>query len=241
MLTGLTSDFANEHPDSEVIGTYLGRQAREPQRAIWTDPLSGTDLSPIQPAWTPPNCKFELDDASLDWTFADNTFDYIHIRCLIGSIEDWVRLYRECFRCLKPGGWLEHTDFSVLTGCDDGSLPPDAVWYEWTNLFLEAGRKMGRTFEVVDNDNFVGWLKEAGFSGPIRLNKTKLPTGGWPADPKWKEVGVYNRVTTEQGLEGYALYICTNILGWKYEDVQALLHRVRQAMKNKSYHSYYRW
>lgn len=137
LLMGMNSDFANEFPSAEVIGT---------------------DLSPIQPAWTPPNCKFELDDASQVWTFADNTFDYIHIRCLLGSIEDWVRLYRECLRCLKPGGWLEHTDFSVLSGCDDGSLPPDAVWYEWSNVFLEAGRKMGRSFEVVDDDNFVRWM-----------------------------------------------------------------------------------
>lgn len=83
--------------------------------------------------------------------------------------------------------------------------------------------------------------KEAGFSGPVQLHKTKLPTGGWPADPKWKEVGVFNKVTTERALEGYALYICTNVLGWKYEDCQALLVRVRQALKSKSYHAYYRW
>lgn len=34
-------DFADAHPEATVIGT---------------------DLSPIQPAYVPPNCKFEIDD-----------------------------------------------------------------------------------------------------------------------------------------------------------------------------------
>jgi SAM-dependent methyltransferase len=215
-----TSDFADQFPSAEVIGT---------------------DLSPIQPSWMPPNCRFELDDASLPWTFDDNTFDYIHIRCLLGSIADWVSLYRECYRCLKPGGWLEHTDFSVLTGCDDASLPEDSVWYEWSNLFIEAGRKMGRTFEIVDNDAFVGWMKEAGFGGTVHTHKTKLPTTGWPADPKLKEVGVFNKAGVEESLEGFALYICCNVLGWEYAECQLLLARVRKAMNNRAFHSYYRW
>src|SRR3569833_2972422 len=77
------SDFADEFPSAEVIGT---------------------DISPIQPAWMPPNCRFELDNASENWTFAANSFDYIHLRCMMGCFKDWVHVYRECFRCLKPGG-----------------------------------------------------------------------------------------------------------------------------------------
>ena len=49
----------------------------------------GTDLSPIQPEWVPPNCHFEIDDVSLDWTFPSNHFDFIHIRELFGCIPDW--------------------------------------------------------------------------------------------------------------------------------------------------------
>jgi len=212
-------DFADEFPSADVIGT---------------------DLSPIQPAWAPPNCSFQLDDASLDWTFPDNTFDFIHIRCLIGCMKDWVKVYRECYRCLKPGGWLEHTDFGIRGISDDNSLPEGCAWDEWSDLFLEAGVKMGQTFQIVDNDEFVGWMKEAGFPDDVHLHKTKLPVGNWPADPKWKEVGIMNRITTEDGLEGYALYICTKVLGWEYNECQLLLTRVRQALRNKSYHPYYR-
>jgi len=70
-------DFADEHPSATVIGT---------------------DISPIQPTWVPPNLKFEIDDAQLEWTFADNDFDYIHIRCLMGSIDNWPLLYQRAFK-----------------------------------------------------------------------------------------------------------------------------------------------
>lgn len=70
-------DFADENPAATVIGT---------------------DLSPIQPTWTPPNVKFEVDDCELDWTFPENHFDYIHIRILTGSIKDWPRLYSQAMR-----------------------------------------------------------------------------------------------------------------------------------------------
>jgi hypothetical protein len=60
----------------------------------------GTDLSDVQPRFVPPNCKFELDDAQLQWTFAPNSFDFVHLRCLFGGISDWQALYGEIFRCV---------------------------------------------------------------------------------------------------------------------------------------------
>jgi hypothetical protein len=214
-----TSDFADQFPSAEVIGT---------------------DLSPTQPKWLPLNCKFELDDASLDWTYPDNTFGFIHIRCLLGCFKDWVKVYKECMRCHKPGGWLEHLDYSVHMQSDDGTMPPGGIWEEWGRLFATAGEKMGQTFEVIDRDNFVRRMEEAGFRD-VKTYKTKLPMGGWPADKKWKEVGQFNKISCEEGLEGYALYVLTNVLGWGYEDVQVFLAKIRQALGNKKYHTYYPW
>lgn len=71
------SDFADAYPSAMVIGT---------------------DLSPIQPCFIPPNLKFELDDAQLEWTYGENSFDFVHIRCLMGGIIDWAKLYSEVFR-----------------------------------------------------------------------------------------------------------------------------------------------
>ena len=71
------SDFADENPASEVIGV---------------------DLSPIQPSFVPPNCKFEVDDITKDWTFPESHFDFIHIRYLTGCIPEWVSFYKKAMR-----------------------------------------------------------------------------------------------------------------------------------------------
>ncbi|KAH6883556.1 S-adenosyl-L-methionine-dependent methyltransferase [Thelonectria olida] len=212
-------DFADEFPEAEV---------------------TGIDLSPTQPTWVPPNCKFELNDASQEGTFPDNTFDYIHIRYMLGCFKDWSKLYKECFRCLKPGGWLEHLDCSTRVQSDDGSLPADSVWAEWREVFARAGEKTGQTFEVIDDDNWVKWMDEAGFSN-IQTKTIKTPIGGWSADKKWKEVGLFNGLSIETGLEGFGLYMLTNVMGWEYAEVQVWLARVQEALKNKSSHGFTTW
>lgn len=202
--------------------------------------VRGIDLSPIQPPFVPPNCRFEIDDASQEWTFADNTFDYIHIRCMAGSFKDWVRLYSQCYRCLKPGGILEHQDFSLRLRSDDVSLPPDSMWAQWEEVFNEVGEKLGQPFEVVLDGRQEKWMEEAGFSG-VETQAFKTAVGGWPADPRQKEIGFFNKLSLETGLEGFALYALTKILGWDYAAVQVWLAKVRQALQNKRYHAYSTW
>jgi hypothetical protein len=60
--------------------------------------VTGTDISPIQPVWIPPNVKFEIDDAQAEWTWPENLFDFVHMRCLMGSMRDWPYLYNQAFR-----------------------------------------------------------------------------------------------------------------------------------------------
>lgn len=59
--------------------------------------IIGTDLSPIQPSWVPPNVQFFVDDAESDWTF-DGEFDFVHIRGMAGSVEDWSKLIEQAFK-----------------------------------------------------------------------------------------------------------------------------------------------
>jgi len=161
---------------------------------------------------------------------------------MLGCFKDWPALYRECFRCLKPGGYIEHVECGTHVVSDDGSLPKDSIWSEWKRLFAEAGEKTGQTFDIIDDDRWVAWLEAAGFGAEsIETRAVKVPIGAWPAETKWKEVGIFNRLALESGLEGFGLYILTNVMGWEYTEVQLWLARVRAALKNKSYHSYATW
>jgi len=67
-------DFADEHPEAEVIGV---------------------DLSPIQPSFVPPNLKFEIDDVEEEWTWGK--FDYIHLRTMNASFNDWPKFFKQCY------------------------------------------------------------------------------------------------------------------------------------------------
>jgi len=136
------SDFVDKYPSAQVIGT---------------------DLSPIQPTWVPPNLKFEIDDANLRWTWSDNTFDYIHMRAMFGSIVDWPALYKEAFRCCKPGGYFEDHEGSVKFDSDDGSVKDDSPMGQWSKVYWEGGKKFGRTFRVVEDDIQKKCMEEAGF------------------------------------------------------------------------------
>ncbi|RYO77312.1 hypothetical protein DL766_003396 [Monosporascus sp. MC13-8B] len=122
----------------------------------------GTDLSPIQPAWCPPNMTFMIDDAEEEWTFAPNSFDFIYMRYLLGSIQDWPRLFKQAYAALKPGGYIESYESEPDFTSDDGTVKPDSALRKWTTLFTEAGRKLNRPFTVLSDDLQRKGIEEAG-------------------------------------------------------------------------------
>jgi hypothetical protein len=60
--------------------------------------IIGIDLSPIQPTWVPPNVRFIIDDAELDWIDAPNSLDMVHARHVCMTIKDWPRLTAQAYR-----------------------------------------------------------------------------------------------------------------------------------------------
>ncbi|OWP05388.1 methyltransferase [Marssonina coronariae] len=182
-------DFADEHPHTEVIGT---------------------DLSPIQPDLVPPNCRFEIDDASDEWTYPANYFNFIHIRGLFGSIQDWPALYAQALRHLKPGGYIEHIEGAADVRCDDGTLPDDSPLRTFCRLFAEASEITGQDFRI--SDVMAQKIAESGFVNVVE-RVYKVPLGGWAADRKLRELGRWALLAFETGLEGYSLATLTRVLG----------------------------
>lgn len=140
--TDLERDFADKFPNTTVIGT---------------------DISPSQPPWVPPNLHFELDDATKNWAFERNEFDYIHMRYLLGSIADWPGLLRQAFRCCKPGGYVESYESSCNFKSDDGTVVEGSALDQWGKVFVEAGKKFGRPFDVADTGLVRDAMEKAGF------------------------------------------------------------------------------
>ena len=53
------------------VGTGTGIWAIDAAYLYPDAHILGTDLSPIQPAWVPPNCQFEVDDCELEWLYGE--------------------------------------------------------------------------------------------------------------------------------------------------------------------------
>lgn len=107
--------------------------------------------------------RFEIEDCCSEWTYPRSTFDYVHMRYLVGSIVDWTALYKEAFAALKPGGWLESFEGSPHMVSDDGTVPERSAISQWGKFFEEGGRAMGRTFMVVQEGVQKKAMEEAGF------------------------------------------------------------------------------
>jgi SAM-dependent methyltransferase len=111
--------------------------------------VTGNDLSPIQPTWVPPNCKFYIEDVEADWQFAAHeSFDFIHGRSMSGGIGDWPRLYEQIYRHLKPGGWVEIQEFACWMSSDDGTLEKATAIKEWLHKLNEASIKFGKRLNI---------------------------------------------------------------------------------------------
>ncbi|KAF5025563.1 hypothetical protein F66182_2371 [Fusarium sp. NRRL 66182] len=138
-----TSEFADKFPNTFVIGT---------------------DLAPMQPGWVPPNLEFQIDDCTQAWTFQPNSLDYVHMRWLIGSIADWTALFKEAYKSLKPGGYVESYEPSSCTESDDGTNPVGG-WPKDPKLRI-IGQYMQAAFErdakgsMLHMATVLGWTEQ---------------------------------------------------------------------------------
>ncbi|EGR45584.1 uncharacterized protein TRIREDRAFT_110877 [Trichoderma reesei QM6a] len=184
------------------VGTGTGIWAIDMSDAYPSAEIIGTDISPIQPTWVPPNCIFHLEDAQLEWTYPPESFDFIHIRAL------YVR--------------------------DD----PKHIFKRWSEVFTEAGERMGRTLLIGTGGRMRKLMQEAGFVDVVEKNY-KVPSGRWSSDPTMKQIGAYNLAFLDESLEGFALFMLKEIMGWEYIEVQLFVAEMRKAINNPKIRPYY--
>ncbi|KAK3046097.1 hypothetical protein LTR09_012390 [Extremus antarcticus] len=198
--------------------------------------LVTTDLSPTQPPWVPPNCFFSIDDVELAWTFPDSHFDFVHIRCLMGSIKDWPALYRQAYDHISPGGWIQHLDMDLSFISDDGTVGDDHLMAQWSKALFDAGEVTGKTFNVPNRMSRL--IQDAGFEDMQQV-WYKIPVRGWTKDKLRKEVGKWNYHYCLQGCEGWALLLLNKVLQWRMEEIQDFIAKFKDALGDKKNHAYY--
>ncbi|KAF2459599.1 S-adenosyl-L-methionine-dependent methyltransferase [Lineolata rhizophorae] len=206
-------NVADEYPNAEVIGT---------------------DISPIQPSWSPPNLQFEIDNVELDWTYS-KIFDLIHFQNLNACISNWPKLLKQCYDNLAPGGYLEAKETDGVTVSDDNSIPENCHLRRWEKECRGACDKLGL-------DTSIPWrlkdmFKDAGFVD-IREQTWKMPFNAWPKDPQLKQLGRYQLVQYLDALQAYALGLLVEVQGWTKEEMEVFLVGLRSDLKNTKFHGY---
>ena len=219
------------------VGTGTGIWAIEVGDQYPNARVTGTDLSPIQPPWVPPNVQFEIDNLQEPWTFRTDHFDLIHTRMMNGSIRDWPAFYRQAFAHCKPGGWVESQEISVMARSDDDSFPTPSYIRMWCEKQVEAGLKAGMDFRM-SGAGIRQWMEEAGFVN-VQVRPFKIPIGLWPADPKMREIGTVQLVAMLDGLQALTIGFFTRFLDWTPDEVEIFLAKLRNEFKTKSVHTYW--
>ncbi|KAH6656072.1 S-adenosyl-L-methionine-dependent methyltransferase [Truncatella angustata] len=188
--------FAQQNPHSHVIGT---------------------DLSPIQPRWVPPNCSFEIDDAEDEWTF-DRPFDFVHARGIWPVFADPTAFIRQAYANLKPGGWLEIQDFVFpIRFFDEDALSGSAL-QRWGRLMLEASRAAGRPY--TNSQHHKQWLEDAGFED-VQVFTSYWLSSPWAKGAHYKLTAEFMKENAKRGLVGMSLRPLGS-LGLAVDEIQDL-------------------
>ncbi|KAH7109416.1 S-adenosyl-L-methionine-dependent methyltransferase [Dendryphion nanum] len=192
------------------VGTGTGIWAIDMADQYPSATVIGTDLSPIQPEWVPPNCHFEIDDITLEWTFPPNHFDFIHIRELFGCVPDWDFFFQQAYEHTKPGGWIEIVEHSVQPIADDDTMGADHFFHSWGATVVEMGNIFGKSFTIWDESK--DRMVRAGFVDIVEV-PFKWPINGWSEDRKMKNIGRWNQLRLKGGIEGFMIRLLTQVGG----------------------------
>lgn len=200
-----------------------------------TATVTGCDLAPTQPTWTPPNCHFEIEDVEQDWLWRKSHFDFIHGREFLLAIRDWPKLISQAFSHLKPGtGYLELSCSYPFVTSDDGTLPPDSAYAEIPKLFFEIGDSMGCPGS--HPTSYKRWMQAAGFVDVIETIY-KVPSSPWPKDRKLKQIGALELANFDRGMEAFTLRGHT-LLERSAQSLQVLIAEARRESRDPRIHSY---
>lgn len=207
-------NFADEHPESEVLGN---------------------DLCPIQPSDVPPNVMFEVDDIEDEWTYSQ-PFDYIHSRVMTSSVADWPQYLKKCYDNLQPGGYLELQELDLFPSCGDGTLTKDSPLMKWADLLYGASVKFGRPYLEISKLRKA--MIEAGFED-VTMSTYKWPSNSWPRDVHFKELGMWQRENMLSGIDGFTLAPLTRAHNWSPTEVSVFLIDVRKVINDRNIHAYW--
>ncbi|KAL2871664.1 S-adenosyl-L-methionine-dependent methyltransferase [Aspergillus lucknowensis] len=188
------------------VGTGTGIWAKEFANLHPSPSVIGTGLSSIQISWVPPNIQFEVDDCCDEGLYGKDAFGFVHVRGFYGDI--------------KPGGYIEQVEQSVVPRSDDMTTD-GTLFEEWAKVSLQAGDAFGKSLRMLDESR--DRRIKAGFVDVV--------------ERRFKQLGLFNRLQWEEGIDGWSMFLLTTILAWSREEVELYLTHTRKALREPRIHA----
>ena len=149
--------------------------------------------------------------------------------------------YQVFHRHLKPGGWVEISEFQYAAACDDNTCDEPYAWRDFIHYLEQGMKNLGTDLQgitAVDKE-----LAAAGFED-VRIKNLKCPVGPWAKKKKLQECGHVLRDVILFGLDGMARKPFRDGLNWTDIQIQMFLVEVRKAISAErnglpKFHSYY--
>ncbi|KAJ2904580.1 S-adenosyl-L-methionine-dependent methyltransferase [Zalerion maritima] len=195
--------------------------------------VTGTDLSPIQPELTPPNCTFEVDDAEDEWVFP-HQFDLVHGRTLASCFKDPQKVINSATASIKPGGWLEFQDIILPARGFDDSYTGSYV-DQWCTKLVALAARAGRDFSY--SQHYRQMFQAAGLVD-IQERHFVWPTSPWCKGEHLKKLSLWAQKDFLDGIEGMSMALMTRVGGMSREEVLEFLEKVKEDARNKNMHGF---
>ncbi|KAI1846290.1 hypothetical protein JX265_010877 [Neoarthrinium moseri] len=204
-LAANSPSLAQRYPDAQVLGI---------------------DVDPVRAPYHLPNCRFEVSDASQPWNYG-GTFDFIHMR-MVGELPiGKQKLFDTIYDHLKPGGWVEITEWLIKFQSPNHSLDKFNVW---NHAFKKGLRTFGTTPMYQ-----LAWkpIMEAKGCNNVTERKYPVPINPWPPGKRLQKQGSMMAENVQTFLEGATLPVFTGALGWPENQVRELLAGLKREVADE--------
>lgn len=151
-------DMARQFPGASVVGVDIAPPSRD-------------STSVTQGQQRPPdNYAFVEGDITKGLSFADHSFDFVHMRLVVLALPKamWLPAISELLRVTKPGGWIELVDTTVTP-----RSPRAQQWVTWAQTLARM-----RGIDMTAGDQIGTFLRQAGLRD-VQEIPLEIPLGPW--------------------------------------------------------------
>jgi hypothetical protein len=154
---------------------------------------------------------------------------------LFAAFKDPAAIFKKAYAALAPGGYFEMQDVYFKPHSPDGTVEGTKL-EGWCDLLVECAKELGRNWR--GPPHYAQWMWDAGFEDVVE-KVVQLPINTWPKGQNNKLLGEWFLEDVLVGVEAITPAVLTRS-GMPMEEIKTLMTDVKNDLKDKSIHVYYK-